>query len=224
MSSDVIAISVALVLVALAITYYARVELPLREEERVRQMLRAFSKAIELRFPSHAGLSSRVAALSVFVGLEVGLSPRRLRELERAAWLRDLGLCGISYRLINSKSKQNWSSADEATYRRHPEVGGAMLELVPNLRSLAMIVRCHQAHFDGSSGPYFPHGKDLPIESRILKLISDYVWAERRLGQLLAREQLRDGAGRIYDPEIVRAFVGVLTSTRVGEPAEPVSV
>lgn len=220
MNADVVGVVIALVLVAAALLYATRVELPVREDEKMSQTLRAFSRAVELRFPSHAGLSARVASLSRHVGQEMGLSERKLRELEKAAWLRDIGLCSISYDLINRKPQVDWTEADRATYDRHPEVSGAMLELVPTLRHLAPIVRCHHANFNGSSGPYFPNGEQLPIESRILKLICDYVWLERRQGQLLAREHLLDGAGKAYDPKLVEAFLGVLTSSRVGEPAE----
>ncbi|MCC7433649.1 MAG: hypothetical protein IT363_03130 [Methanoregulaceae archaeon] len=220
MNADVVGVVIALILVTAALVYATRVELPVRENEKMTQTLRAFAKAIELRFPSHTGLSARVASLSRHVGAEVGLSEWRLRELEKAAWLRDVGLCSIPYELINRRTPSEWSEADRATYDRHPEVSGAMLELVPSLRHLAPIVRCHHANYDGSSGPYFPHGEQLPIESRILKLIADYVWLERRQGQLLAREQLRDGAGTAYDPRLVEAFLGVLTSTRVGDSAE----
>lgn len=220
MNGDVWLILVGLLAVTLALGYYTRVELPLLEDERMRQSMRAFAKAIELRFPSHAGLSSRVAALSRHVGEEMGLDVWKLHELEMAAWLRDIGLCAISYRLVNKKPGYEWSEADNATYARHPEVSAAMLELAPALRRLAPIVRCHHANFDGSSGPYFPHGRDLPIESRILKVISDYVWFERRQGQVLAREHLRDGAGKAYDPEVVAAFIGVLASPREMMPEE----
>jgi response regulator RpfG family c-di-GMP phosphodiesterase len=224
MNSDVWLILVGLAAVTLALGYYTRVELPLLEDERMRQSMRAFAKAIELRFPSHAGLSSRVAALSNHVGEEMGLDVWKLHELEMAAWLRDIGLCAISYQLVNKKPNYAWTDADKATYARHPEVSAAMLELAPALRRLAPIVRCHHANFDGSSGPYFPHGRDLPIESRILKVISDYVWFERRQGQVLAREHLRDGAGKAYDPDVVGAFVGVLSSPlAVVEAIEPVA-
>ncbi len=220
MSSDAIFVIFGLGAVTLALLYYTRVELPLREDERMRQALQAFAKAVELRFPSHAGSSARVAALSRYVGEELKLDPWTLHELEMGAWLRDIGLCAIPYGLVNRKPAYSWTEADHATYARHPDVSAAMLELVPAVRRLAPIVRSHHANFDGSSGPYFPHGTALPIEARILKVISDYVWFERRQGQLLAREALRDGAGSAYDPDVVAAFVGVIASKRVAEPTE----
>lgn len=227
MTSDALFVVFGLAAVTAALLYYTRVELPLREDERMRQALKAFAKAIELRFPSHAGTSARVAALSRHVGEELRLDAWKLHELELAAWLRDIGLCAIPYCLVNRKPAYTWSEADHATYGRHPDVSAAMLELVPALRRLAPIVRCHHANFDGSSGPYFPHGEALPVEARVLKVISDYVWFERRQGQLLARETLRDGAGSTYDPKVVEAFIGVIStvpSVAMSEVDLPVSL
>lgn len=224
MSSDAIMVLFGLTSVTIALLYYARVELPLREDQRMRQSLQAFAKAVELRFPSHAGSSARVAALSRHVGEELGLDAWKLHELEMSAWLRDIGLCAIPYSLVNRKPSYSWTEADRATYGRHPDVSAAMLELVPSLRRLAPIVRCHHANFDGSSGPYFPHGQALPVESRVLKVISDYVWFERRQGQLLARESLRDGLNTSYDPVVLAAFMGVISTSASPEPSDMLTV
>lgn len=213
-----------LALVTLALWYYTRVELPVREERRTRQAMRAFAKAIELRFPTFSGSSERVAALSVFVGREMGLDPWSLNELELAAYLGEVGLAAIPYELLNKKPRMRWTDADLATFSRYPEVSAAMIELIPHLRRLAPIVRCHKANFDGSSGPYFPHGHQLPVEARILKAASDYVAIERQQGQLLAREALRDGAGTLYDPEVVAAFVGIAARMKARDRAESVRV
>lgn len=223
MSPDVWFVVLGLIAVTMALGYYTRVELPLREHERRRQAVRAFSRAVELRFPSHEGLSSRVARLSLHVGRAMKLDPWRLSELEMTAWLRDIGLSAIPYRLLNGSSPMSWTEAEAATYARHPDASAAMLELIPELRRYAHPVRCHHANFDGSSGPYFPHGRDLPIESRILKVIGDYVWRERRQGQLLARESLRDGRGKEYDPDIVDAFLGTEAVERLAH-TEPNAV
>ena len=110
-----------------------------------------------------------------------------------------------------------WTPAEQSVYDRHPEVSAAMLELVPSLRHLAHIVRNHHIQFDGSSGPYFPCREEIPIESRVLKVISEYVWLERMQGTFLAREILRDLSGTSFDPKVVDVFLGMLTSVRERE-------
>ncbi len=198
--------------------YYVRYFLPAQLDDRFRQSLTAFSTAIELRFPTHGGLSRRVIALSVGVGKRMGLRANQLRDLEMAATLRDIGLCAIPYGLVNGKAEEEWTEAEQMTYDRHPEVSGAMLELVPSLRQLSPIVRWHHANYDGRNplDPTVPTGNRLPIESRILKVVTQYVWQEREQGDLIAREVIREGAGTLYCPAAAGALLAVLTSARVG--------
>ena len=103
MMADSVWVVLGLVSLTAALLYYARVEMPLREDARMRQALRAFAKAVELRFPIHAGTSARVASQSMHVGAEMDMDPWQMYELEMASWLRDVGLCAIPYRLLNSK-------------------------------------------------------------------------------------------------------------------------
>lgn len=193
---------------------YVRVLIPRQFEDRFRSSIQAFSTAVELRFPSHSGSTHRVVALSLAVGKRLGLNGRRLSDLEMAARLRDIGLCAIPYDLVNGRQMVSWSEAEIATYEQHPEVSGAMLELVPSLRRLAPIVRHHHADY-AATLPLL----NVPLESQILKVVTEYVWAERDTGALLAREGIRHGRGEAYAPEVVDAFLTVLTSGRVEDPA-----
>ena len=197
--------------------YYGQLHLPERMEERFAQSLRAFSTAIELRFPNHTGLTEDVVTFARTLGRKMNLSPARLKRMEKACRLRDIGLCAIPYRLVNSRSYGTWTSAEQATYDRHPEVSGAMLELVPSLRSLANIVRLHHAAYDGSSWPGSPAGREIPIESRIIKVAVEYVWLSRWEGSRAALESIRARAGAAYDPAVAEVLERVLTSSHVEE-------
>jgi response regulator RpfG family c-di-GMP phosphodiesterase len=220
MDLEVAIILGALGAATLGLVYYVRQYLPHKLDERMRESMRAFSTAVELRFPSHEGVSTRVVRLAQIVGWHMRLSRPRLRNLEMASWLRDIGLCAIPYRLVNEKPMWRWTQADYATYERHPEVSGAMLELVPSLQHLAAVVRYHHVAYDGSSGSAYPSRDSLPIEARILKVVTEFVWLEKRQGQLLAKEALREGAGKAFDPLVVACFLEVLTSGRESERAK----
>lgn len=207
----------------IAILYYSAVWLPKRIDHRIHQSIRAFGSAIELRFPKHRGLTERVASLCSIVGKRLGLSPAEMRRLLMASQLRDIGLCAIPYALINQKSSFEWTDAEWATYFRHAEVSGAMLELVPSLRELAPIVRAHHIDYEGDANELFPAREDIPIESRVLKVVCDYVWMSRNQGSLLARDAIRRDSGRRYDPSVVAALLQVLTSNR-DEPARELTL
>ncbi len=211
---SVVGLATAVLLIAM------RTYVPRRIDEKYRDSLNAFSTAIELRFPSHEGLTQRVVGLSQVLAKQMGLHYRRLNDLEMAARLRDIGLCAIPYKLVNSKPFLEWDEGDLLTYMRHPEVSGAMLELIPSLRHLAEIVRCHHASYDGSDGPFYPSHDRLPIEARILCVVCEFVWQERRFGDLIARDVVREGSGTRFDPDVAERFLRMLTSASVHEPKE----
>lgn len=211
---------------SLWLIYYTQVYLPRAMDERFRESLKAFSTAVELRFPSHSGLSHRVVSLSRGVALQLNLRPAQLKDLEMSAYLRDIGLCAIPYELVNGKPEEDWTEAERMTYDRHAEVSGSMLEATPSLRRLAPIVRWHHSPFASTNliDPTQPVGSQIPIESRILKVVSEYVWLERTQGDLLARETIRSQTDVEYCPLAANALLAVLTSTSgVQEPAQMVA-
>jgi HD-GYP domain-containing protein (c-di-GMP phosphodiesterase class II) len=200
---------------------YVNVFLPRQVEERFFGSMRAFSRAVELRFPGHAHLSEDVETLAIRLGKELGFAKDRMRRLRTAARLQDIGLCALPYALINTKPSNKWSGAEQATYDRHPEVSGAMLELVPSLRDLTEIVRCHHARFDGTGG--CPAGEQLPIEARVLKVCVDYAWTTRQMGEILAQDRILSGKGGEYCPQVVEALAAILRSSRTREPQHRVA-
>jgi response regulator RpfG family c-di-GMP phosphodiesterase len=151
--------------------YYARVKLPAQYDQRLRDSVRVFATAVELRFPLHEGSSERVVELCMRAGRYLNLRPHRLRDLEMMARLSDIGLCAIPYRLVNGKEPSAWTQAERETYFRHPDISGAMLELIPSLQRLAEPIRQHHM-------PLTPDDIDLPLETRILNAVSRYCWLE----------------------------------------------
>lgn len=217
MSPLSILVLTSLAVSTIVLTLYVWLLLPKRVDDEIRGSLRVFSTAIELRFPSYQGLTDRVVSLSRATGQQLGLSTHQLADLESAAHLRDIGLCAVPYRMGNEVAAMNWSEAGLDLNDRHAEISGAMLESIPSLRRFAPIVRCH--HLPCSlleDGSFIPLAS-VPIESRILNVVTTYTWAERHQGDLIARESLRSGRGAAFDPEVVDAFLAVLTSGRARE-------
>ena len=85
-----------------------------------------------------------------------------------------------------------------------------MLELIPSLRDLASIVRCRNASFDGTDGPTFPKGEDLPLESRFLSAAGDFLLIEKIQGTEMALSLLRNNSGTRYDPAAAALLIKVL--------------
>lgn len=190
---------------------------PRLHRARLLQSLEAFSRAIELRFPSREGLNDRIVeiALQVAKGLSLG---REVEErLATSARLCEIGLCAVPYRQLNGGERESWGNDQIERFRKHPEVGAAMIELVPSIERLAPIVRYSQVDYDAGEDRGLPSRDALPIESRILRVACDTAWFERAMGPVLARERLLDGRGTAYEPAIVDVLIPMLTLTRAGD-------
>jgi HD-GYP domain-containing protein (c-di-GMP phosphodiesterase class II) len=198
--------------------YYVKVYLPNQLESRFLESMKAFSKAIELRFPANSGRTEEIIRLARAAGRRFGYTRSELLELELAAHLRDIGCCAIPYHPFNDKPRLEWNEAEEKVFNKHPEVSGAMLELVPSLRHVADSVRWHHARYDGKNVMGSPVGPDLPLNARILKVASDFAWMSYEVGPGAATKMLEKGKGTEYCPEVVGEFMQVLTSSRVKEP------
>lgn len=203
---------------ALMLLAYSMLIAPRHSDRRLLDSISAFGKAIELRFPPQEGMMARLSSLTTDLSRSLHLENRTDERLRRLVRLRSIGLCAVPYKLGNGESPKDWDQAEAQTYARHFEVSGAMLELSPVFRDLARLIRFQGARFDGLSGSAYPAGEDIPIESRIIRLVGDYVWLERWQGNLLARESIRDGAHHEYDPALVAKFLEVLTSSGVRKP------
>ncbi len=208
----------------LALLLYVKLLLPSKLEQRSLESMRAFSKAIELRFPSHSGLTEEVLRLACLVADSLSLPRADRHELEMAIYLRDVGLCAIPYKLVNGISPLKWTDAQQATYDRHAEVGGAMLESVPSLTHLADAVRYHHMRHDDY--PKLVNGDEFspPLLSEIINACAAYVWLAGHYGAAAARAKVEGGAGTDFDPAVATALLGVITSSRAEEPLRPAVV
>lgn len=159
------------------------------------RIAQAFSRATELRCNSHFGLSKEVEVVSLDVAKALGVTGRTLEDLRLATYLRDIGLSGVSYEVLNREDR---TVADESMYARHPEVGASILQMIPAYRALSPIVRAHHLSYEVAP--------DAPLAARILAVATDFVWFDRFVGRKVAIAKISLGAGTRYDPKVVQAL------------------
>ena len=158
------------------------------------------------------------------VGLTTGVARRlavagsELRDITVAAALHDVGKIGVPAAILTKPGPltvEEW-----AVMRRHPELGGKIMEPVPALDGARrLVVACHE-HWDGSGYPHGLEGDEIPIGARIIlacdafhAMTSDRVYrAAMPVADAVA--ELRRCAGTHFDPEVAAALIDV-----VSEPA-----
>ena len=111
--------------------------------------------------------SKSVVELALAVGGAMKLDPERLRDLEFAALLDDVGKIAIPKDIINKPGKLN--PEEWTIIKTHTLEGQRMLNRVGGfMRDVGLIVRSHHERFDGAGYPDGLAGDQIPLESRII--------------------------------------------------------
>ena len=128
-------------------------------------------------------------------------------EFELAAMLSSIGLVSVpSPVLYKARSGLSLTGPEKDMLGRVPETGAKLLANIPRLESVARIVRYQNKRYDGSGFPSDAiAGDEIPIGSRILKVLSDLLRIETRgTPRFKALEQMQEQTG-CYDPRVLDA-------------------
>jgi response regulator RpfG family c-di-GMP phosphodiesterase len=174
----------------------------------------ALANAIEFRDPYTRGHTDRVKVLAQAIARRKGWGVERLFNLWMGCTLHDIGKIGVPDSILNKPGPL--TEEEHLQMKRHTEIGAKMIEGVPFLRPALPYIYYHHERFDGTGYPTGLAGKEIPIEGRILAVADafDAVTSDRpyRRGRSPeeAIDELRQCAGRQFDPEIVEALFEAL--------------
>jgi putative two-component system response regulator len=191
--------------------------------------LKAMIAALEGKNEYMAGHSARVAAFAAGIASELELPEIEIERIRLAGWLHDLGKIGIRDAVLDKPG--GLSDSDYAHIKRHPIIGATILHPLTDLRSVAEYVRSHHEHWDGSGYPDGLKGEEIPIGGRIICMaeVFEALTTERpyqkTLGPEAAAARMREIAGKVIDPNLMKAFQAVVERKQVlvfvGEEAGP---
>ncbi|MCX7843973.1 MAG: HD-GYP domain-containing protein [Candidatus Bipolaricaulota bacterium] len=169
---------------------------------------------MDLREPYTAGHQRRVAELACAIAQELGLSAERIQGLRVAALLHDVGKAlFVPIEILSKPGKL--TDLEMALIREHPRAGYEILRRVEFPWPVAEIVHQHHERLDGSGYPRGLKGEAILLEARILA-VADVVEAmsshrpyRPALGVEAALAEIREKAGKLYDPKVVEACLRV---------------
>lgn len=177
--------------------------------------VKVFSNLIEMSSPLMAGHGSRVAELARFIGLEMKLLDSEVQNLYTAGLLHDIGKIGLPEKILSMPYTQ-LDYANKLIMSRHCEKGQLALMALPELNQVASYIGSHHERVDGRGFPQGIEGSDIPMGAKILAVAED--WDELQMGLLTTQrldnnqaiEFIRQGAGKRYDCEVVKALPSAL--------------
>ena len=221
---------VILILLPLYLIRYSYIS-KLQLQQANSDLLRVLIMAIETRDPYTSGHSQRVSTLATSIAHDMGLSEGRVRKIERAALLHDIGKIDAVYAPIISKP-HDLTSEERDLIRTHAARGADLLQSLSLLQADEVdAVRHHHERWDGAGYPSGLSAEGIPLAARII-MVSDAIDAmlsDRPYRPALTiqhtESELRRCSGAQFDPLIVDVILrrGTLTkaSALLASPAAP---
>ena len=160
------------------------------------------------------GHSERVRAFTALLAEEMGLSAEDSNKLQWAGLIHDVGKLRIDQAILTKPGRLTKEEFD--VIKTHPDEGMRIAEpLREYLGEWIGAVGEHHERYDGGGYPSGLAGTDISLGGRIVAVADAYdvITAARSYKKPLppefARQELAENAGTQFDPEVVRAFLGI---------------
>ena len=190
----------------------ARLRRVSRELDDAEAVLESLARSIEAKDATTGSHCDRLIEETTQFGELLGLLPKDIRMLRRAAILHDIGKLGIPEKLLlkpGKLTKKEWQ-----LMQKHVEIGEQLLAPLRTMEPVRAIVRHHHEHWDGTGYPDGLAGTRIPYMARVFQILDAYdaLTHERPYRQPLSSEaalellQQEAEAGK-WDPELVAAYI-----------------
>jgi response regulator RpfG family c-di-GMP phosphodiesterase len=177
--------------------------------------IKAFSRIIEMRPGIKSGQSKYIAEKALLVARELGMNAEQKQNIFYAGLLIQIGKMSLPDALL-AESYYSIPLIDKQRYIKHAVEGEALLKGLTQLKGASILIRHQFERYDGSGFPDHLAKQNIPLGSRILKVVGDYIaYLEGSMtGEVMtvsaAISQLMTGKESHYDPDVIDAFVKVL--------------
>jgi len=207
-------------LAGLSLSNIARARMQQRFDLEQQQMfggtMRALISAIDAKDPYTRGHSDRVSAFGVLLAKALKLDAGTIEQVRLCGLVHDIGKIGIPEEILRKPSKLD--DAEFARIQRHPEIGGSILQDIPQMRDLLCGVVEHHERWDGRGYPKKLAGEGISKLGRIL-CIADcfdamtsarFYRPAREVQEVLA--EIERCLGTHFDPTFGKAFLSIPAS------------
>jgi putative two-component system response regulator len=167
--------------------------------------------ALETKDPYLKNHSSRVAALSRQLSVDLGLPARRVLLIERAALVHDLGKIGVSEAVLHKTGPLDKDEFDQM--KRHPVYSADIIRPLKEFKDCIQDVYHHHERIDGKGYPDGIVGSEIPLGARIISVCDSYDAMasdrpyRRGLPWNAIRQMLIEARGSQLQSEFVDAFL-----------------
>ncbi|WP_445371588.1 HD domain-containing phosphohydrolase [Methylomonas sp. HW2-6] len=194
------------------------------------ESVKAFAKIIEMRPGIKSGHAKYIAEHAKDVAQRLGMPPAEVRNVVFAGLLLQIGKMSLPDSLL-TLSHFAMNSQQRKRYLNHALEGSHLLAGIEPLQQAAELVSHQYEYYDGSGYPAGLSGAAIPLGSRILTVIREYISmldgtiTGSTMSTDQVKQRLQSKKGSHYDPQVVDAFLALLdeTSTHDERPVIEIS-
>ncbi|GHG07001.1 phosphohydrolase [Deinococcus piscis] len=177
--------------------------------------LKALGGTLEQRDDETGGHTGRVVDLSLRLGHALGFSESKMTALRWGAYLHDLGKIAIPDAILHKPGLL--TPSERKVMESHTKIGYDLLQNLHFLPTETLdLVRYHHEKWNGGGYPAGLRGYEIPETARVFCIVDVYdaltserpykeAWSQQR-----ALQELRDQAGKHFDPHYVDVFLRML--------------
>jgi response regulator RpfG family c-di-GMP phosphodiesterase len=181
------------------------------------EVIMTFSKIIELRPGIEKEHAKYIAQKASAIGEKMGMGKVEAQDTLIAGLLLQIGKMSLPERLI-TRPLMSLTSVERDDFRKHAVKGQALLSGLAHLKQPALYIRGQFERYNGSGTPDALIGEAIPLASRILAVIQDYlsytgglITGKKLLGYEVENLLLKN-KGKAYDPKVVDLFLESITT------------
>lgn len=186
----------------------------LEESEQADQIiLQGIIDTLNQRFYYRQDHCNRLQELALKMTAALQLDLKQKQHLLDLVLYHDIGHIILPPEYIH---QGEYLTAEEwEKYKKHAEAGYRIASCMATLRPIADLILSHHEHWDGSGYPRGLAGEEIPFVVRIFSVLDAYdimtrdTFAKPAMSSQEALYQIRVGAGKKFDPYVVRAFLNL---------------
>lgn len=189
--------------------------------------LQTFASLVELRDEQTSLHCERVSLNARALGKAISMNKRELTELLWSGILHDLGKISTPARILFKPGAL--TDREYVEIKKHAAVGADILMgISPRFFNISEGIRSHHEHWDGAGYPRGLAGKGIPIAGRILAIVDVFeaITSHRPYRDPMkidtALEEIREGAGTQFDPELVECFMQLYEQGAILVEGDPI--
>jgi response regulator RpfG family c-di-GMP phosphodiesterase len=189
--------------------------------------IKAFSRIIEMRPGIKAGHSKYIAENAHAVAKKMNMDEEDVKSIVYAGLLLQIGKMTLPDEIL-AQPFYFMNTQQKTSYLKHALEATHLLKGLAQLNSAVNLIRYQYEHYDGSGSPDGLIGDAIPLGSRILMVISDYIsylegsMTGKPMPVADVRTRLNNFKNKKYDPEVVDVFFQYLEETATAENIRPI--